>query len=377
MKRTIKKRFVALLYFFLQSSFLIAQSALDFIVKPLPEFEEHFNRTQGWTGADGVYSVQLRDSLVVWLFGDTWIGEVNNSRHENATMIANSIALQTGAQSDSVRFEFYWKTPKGENHQPFISPKTGEGKFWFFDGYMNHNILYLFLMQIERTGSSSIFDFRINGNWIAVIDNPFDSPAEWNFQQFEIPWADFKKTERLYFGSAFLEHDGLLYIYGVKEKESGYRLNKTMVVARVNLQDIVHFEKWEFLSAEGWKENADQLAELFGGFSTEYTVHYQTYLNRYVVTYTENGMSKNILLRFSKSPIGPWSDPVLVYQCPEVDWSENYFCYAAKAHPHLSQDENQIVISYVCNSLSFGEMAEDTRIYRPRFISVEFFDNSK
>ena len=59
---------------------------------------------------------------------------------------------------------------------------------------------------------------------------------------------------------------------------------------------------------------------------------------------------------------------------PEVEWSTNYFSYAGRSHIELSGSKD-LIISYVYNSWDFWEMAADARIYRPRFIRIEFETN--
>jgi hypothetical protein len=62
----------------------------DVAVDILPGYEALFQKTEGWTGADGVYSVALAEDTILWLFGDTFIGQIKNGRH------ANSARLETG-----------------------------------------------------------------------------------------------------------------------------------------------------------------------------------------------------------------------------------------------------------------------------------------
>ncbi len=82
-------------------------------------------------------------------------------------------------------------------------------------------------------------------------------------------------------------------------------------------------------------------------------------------------MSDKIMLRTAVSPEGPWSPPEVIYRTPETAWDKSYFCYAAKGHPELS-GEKDLLVSYVCNSTDFFKMAADARIYRPKFIRIEF-----
>ena len=51
------------------------------VVEPWPQFDALFAGDQGWTGGDGAYSVELSDGLILWLFGDTWIGKIQDGRH--------------------------------------------------------------------------------------------------------------------------------------------------------------------------------------------------------------------------------------------------------------------------------------------------------
>src|SRR5271155_1761171 len=59
-----------------------------------PDLDALFHRTNGWIGADGDYSIQLNSRTILWLFGDTVIGQVRDGKRVNATMVNNSIALQ-------------------------------------------------------------------------------------------------------------------------------------------------------------------------------------------------------------------------------------------------------------------------------------------
>ena len=40
--------------------------------------------------------VPISDKLTLWIFGDTWIGDIIDGMHKNATIVNNSIGLQQG-----------------------------------------------------------------------------------------------------------------------------------------------------------------------------------------------------------------------------------------------------------------------------------------
>jgi len=59
-----------------------------------------------------------------------------------------------------------------------------------------------------------------------------------------------------------------------------------------------------------------------------------------------------------------------------MTWDSSYFCYAAKAHPELSRQDDELIVSYVCNANDFWKMAADARIYRPKFLRLKFIKGS-
>jgi hypothetical protein len=167
-----------------------------------------------------------------------------------------------------------------------------------------------------------------------------------------------------------------IYLYGVKEDWTKGPAGRSVIVARVLSGRITHFDAWQFCRQGQWQSDWTAASGLFDGAAPEYSVSYQGSLRKYVTIYTENGMSKDILMRTSPTPMGPWSKAQKVYECLEADWHETYFCYAGKGHPEISAP-NELILTYVCNSTDFWQMAQDARIYRPRFARIEFDSPSK
>ncbi|MGH7139770.1 MAG: hypothetical protein ACREHD_28855, partial [Pirellulales bacterium] len=90
---------------------------------------------------------------------------------------------------------------------------------------------------------------------------------------------------------------------------------------------------------------------------------------KYLLVYTENGLSDRILGRTAAMPDGPWSEPVLLYRCPEMANDKGVFSYAAKAHPWTTE-ANELLISYCVNTWDFARLFEDNAVYRPKFVRV-------
>ena len=339
--------------------------------EPLPEYDALFFKTEGWTGGDAVYSVALADDVTLWLYSDTWIGDVVDVKHKNATMVNNTVALQRGKDPVTASVKFFWGTTKEEKPAAFIKPADGTGWFWIFDGIAADGKLYLFLMQIIKTGENGVFGFKHIGTWLGEVQNPHEDPLAWRIRQYKIPYGRYSKDGNLFFGSAVMRDGDFVYIYGANEDWSKGMSGRSMIVARVPYNKMKDFEQWRFFSDGNWQTEVEGVSGLFDGTATEYSVCYQPSIERYVVVYTENGMSKNILMRLAPTPVGPWSSAYKVFECPEVEWHKTYFCYAAKAHPEISS-KDELIVTYVCNSTDFWKMAADARIYRPRFLRIKF-----
>jgi hypothetical protein len=355
---------------------LTGVSEPGYSVEPVPQYDAIFCREKGWTGADGAFSVALSDNVTLWLYSDTWIGPVVDGRHKDATMVNNSIALQRGKDPGTDSVEFFWRTTNEGKPAAFITPDDGIGWFWIFDGVVTDGKLYLFLMQTIKTDEKSVFGFKHVGTWLAEIENPNDDPHKWRIRQYKVPYGRYSKGGNLFFGSAVMRDGDFVYIYGSDEDWSKGMGGRSMIAARVPYDKMTDFEQWRFLSGGQWQAEMEGISGLFDGMAPEYSVGYQPSLKQYVAVYTENGLSEDILMRFSATPVGPWSRACKVYECPDGAWHKTYFCYAAKAHPEIS-GKDELIVTYVCNSMDFWKMAADARIYRPRFLRIKFDVPSK
>jgi hypothetical protein len=344
----------------------------DISVDALPECDALFQNENGWTGADGAYSIMLSNDKILWVFGDTWIGQIKDGQHVNAVIVNNSIALQHGKRAADSSVEFYYgQTPEGKP-AAFLRPPPNHSWFWIYDGVMTAKGLFLFLIEIERTDEASVFGFKIIGSWLGHVVNPEDPPPKWHLNIREIPWATISATRNTFFGSALLNLSGFIYIYGIIEDIGDDFHRKHMILARVPEGGLGDFNQWRFFAQDRWSSDFSEATRLCGNMANEYSVSYQPALKKYVVVYSENGISEKIVARMASKPSGPWSEPLLLYRCPEAGWHEDIFCYAAKAHADISLTEDELIITYVANSIDFQKVAQDARLYRPRFLRVRF-----
>lgn len=319
------------------------------------DFTTQFDRNQGWTGADGTYSVPLPDGKTMWLFSDTFWGKVaaDGSRAAGTQFINNSIAIQ----DSSGNIGFHHGGPKGKPKAIF-TPPDGKGWFWLHDAVADsRGVTTILLGQFEKNDNGGALGFRNTGAWLANLELTDIGPTVSGYQK--IPHF----REGLFFGSSVMKADGFVYIYGAKETDN----RKDSVLARVPEDKFADPESWDFFDGTGWNRNMEAAASVTKDVSMEYSVH-KDKSGDYVMVTQGGGLSPDIQVRRADKPEGPWSEPTVVWTAPEQDTVD--IAYNAKAHPELS-DERGVLISYNVNSLSWERNLSNADIYRPRFIRVK------
>ncbi|MCC6485434.1 MAG: DUF4185 domain-containing protein [Armatimonadetes bacterium] len=334
---------------------------------PAPEIDRMFQRTRGWTGADGAFNFDLGNKRTLWLFMDTFAGSVKDGRRISSTLIHNSVGIETHKR---VNF-FFAESPEGGSSALF-KPPEGAGYLWPFAGVRGEKELSFFAMRVKPSGAGGPFGFHIFGQYLARVTDLHPSPKEWKVSYKRFPFCSFADDGSLFYGCATLRSNGFIYIYGQDNRRANLSSPgpSAMVVARVQEGDMSNFDRWEFYKDGQWQKDFRKASHLLPDIPTEYSVTWDGKTKKFVCIYMEGGISGEIALRRSPHPWGPWSEPERIYSCPEKIWREGVFCYAAKAHPHLSAP-GELVISYVANSSRFEDLFEDARLYWPRFVRVK------
>ena len=368
----LKKKSGTLWIFLFVLQVFACSAAPPISVEILPQHDALFSNQVGWIGGDGAYSAALNHDTICWFFGDTWIGQIINNRQSKATLVNNTVAIQQGKDPAIARMKFYYHHEGSNQPAALIRPEGNRGWFWILDSVMTPAGLYVFLIQIERTPGNEAFNFKVVGNWLGLVANPEESPAHWRIMQTKVPWSTFSAAGGLLWGSAILQQNEFLYVYGTAEGVSKDIARKHMILARVPASSLADFSQWRFFADGNWVSDHRRVSPLSPDMPHEYSVTYVPALKRFVAVHSEDGFSDTILLRLSPKPQGPWGKPIPIFQCPEAGWDDSIFCYAAKGHIALSERPDQLIVTYVANSVDFNTVVEDTRLYRPRFLQVTF-----
>lgn len=324
-------------------------------------------RASGWLGSDVAHSIPLSPEKNLWLFGDTLIGTIEDSRRNLDAFINNSIAIQDLTSSPPTNVEFFW----GPGNTSFFPHKPGTpGNFyWPTMGTMIDGELFIFCYSVTS-------GLNVDNAVLIRIPNPQDPPPNWIQNVYDLGIDN----TVMGFHSAVIVRGAYLYMMG-------YDGSGNMVLARAAISDLLAgglsevFEYWvEGPNGPEWSDTPTNLVPLFSPAVTETDIHYEPAWDRYFVT-TYNPFTPTIYLTTAKRLTGPWSEPVCIYEVPEHEAvSFDIISYAVRPHPELSTQPGELIITYATNSWSSLTpllTPEGLGIYYPRFIRVQLALNTQ
>ncbi len=355
-----------------------------------------FDRMDGWIGGDAVYSTPLPGGDILWLFADTYIGQVRDHRRLPGTrMVNNTLARHArpapGGAVDPRLVQFLWGPDDDQRHptawiqptaEPADGPQAARAWYWLADALVipSHPSpkLIVFLWRIERAGQGAL-GFRSIGSAMAIVDNPQADWHQWQPRQVNVVHSipssahDARQSPQIAWGSELIflpdEAGALqLLVFGYRQPAAG---PTQIILARVPAGAVEQMERWEFKTRGGWSAKLGDAAPVASNVTTEFSVSRVEHLGgaSWVLIHSEPFFGDRILARTADYPFGPWSPATAVYRVAPLDRQKKHFTYAAKAHPELSAP-GELLVSYVVNSLDFGESSSNANIYRPRFVRV-------
>ncbi|MCL2152249.1 MAG: discoidin domain-containing protein [Oscillospiraceae bacterium] len=370
-----------------------------------------------WRAGDGLRSIPLtgvtgigsgdEKTPSLLLFSDSYVSsyvDLSKSLHLNWLQMPNHVfANFSGIEPDRSKLSFVFgeKGDKSKLREPPTPDSEGgtsnvipEG-FWIQDAIVIDNTLFI-LFDHQNTSLVTINtsmakvpileDYKVdweNYVWLGYSDL-------WNRNNtFGVDIFDNTIEGGVPEGKA----DEYVYIYA--NVTSGSR---RCGVARVKKADFEDTEKWEFYTTGGvWsagKANIGSAAIITPSNFMISAQHSVTYINsgiyegKYLMTYTEGGISERIGYLLGDNPWGPFTNPTICYIAPEVEQFTNelyqfdnsrawYVTYTAVAHPQLSKP-GELIISYDCyvwdsnKSYNLGWHGTETNEhYRERFFKLD------
>jgi hypothetical protein len=366
----------------------------------VPDYTALLSNYKGWTGADGIYTVNLdgqdynyerdkSEQSTFFLFSDTILSSVDpkTDLRSGVSMVNNTNAVLSGGYPDPTKMEFCIPTKEGDtaNIVPNPSiPATKAGKeiyYWLGDTFVIGKYLYVYTLRIDSV--PTLFGFEQIGVDLAryEITNKtvnYDSLKIINDDKKQLCNVSNAKS-RFYYGGAVYQStedagvinpDGYVYVYGYNDVENAGR---ELIVSRVKPEDIENFDAYEYQDSTGnWSsEVPSEFMYLESDIAPECSVtQIQSGENKgkylFVWSYLTN--SATIKTSISDTPYTPFTNQTTIYThdttLTTVGNGNN--TYNAKAHPALSGPD-ELIISYNINGADCFKYGD---IYRPRFLRL-------
>ena len=333
-----------------------------------PAFTEFFRQTNGWNAGDGALSISLSDGRVIWLFGDSYINQLNpetgalpclfNARNAVLVQSSNdSTAPKTLSNSNSGSQTFFYP--------PEAKPGASWPCFWPGPGFQISNTVYIYLSEIDKTPQGGMWGFKgVGQSWVKL-----------SFPDLKIiEYVKLPVFNGISFACGFVpdEPSGLVYAYGNKRT----RTSSDVYVAR--FPAAAPEGRWSFWDGQQWVGDAAKAAVITKGTST--SVNICRVKGKLLLITTEFSVAcdqgKEIYISTSTQFTGPFSRPRSIYAVDDLVKGHRPFFYAAVPHPEFINAQNELLIVYSINgyepcipSCVDGKMDPD--YYRPRAIRLK------
>jgi len=340
-------------------------------------------------GADIASSILLHSTnntkTYLWFFGDTLLGNINSGKRQWSTLspspplypsTRNSIGLWTitnNNPSTSV-LEHYAPTYTGQPGQNgvtygFFSPSQPDIDnypltYWPIAVIKINNEIYTLCQKCQSTSLNIVGHDIVKLNAI-----PYDDPSKWTYQYLStIPGVDNNTT----IGNALITHKNYVYLYGSKNGPSynGF-------VTRISSNDFIN-GTWNNLQVyyqNQWSPYyTTKLSNfIFTPLTLSSTIMWHNYMSKWIMLSITALIGPKVELFYSDNLVGPWSEPISIYNIPSsYVINSNIIYYAPNFHPEfmVNNNSNEIYWSYNTNSWDINDLTNNLFLYTPKMIKT-------
>ncbi|WP_415953571.1 DUF4185 domain-containing protein [Streptomyces sp. KLOTTS4A1] len=352
------------------------------------EFARYGNdgaRSDDWTGGDGTHSVQLPNEQILWLFSDTYLGQVHRPpnlqgqrydwRDPVSPFVRNSaIVMGPGGRlertlpsplfPDPAPQQWRWPVAaQVEPRSPGSSAQVVRVVLWTRAA---SEAPWIYGAPIAtEVATLSLPDLRLEGIVRISDQSTVQDPAK-----------------RVVYGTTAVHLDGFTYIYGGNDGKAVRRPASQAYLARAPSGRLAEPEAWRYWDGEGWSEAAAEARPVLGdgerkGVGSAFTVvrHEGTWVLFTMAAGTEG--LRSITSYWSCTPQGPWHGPGGDFRPPlppDAAEPQNTAAYNPQVHPELGGEG--LALSYDVNWLdatpqvAASHITRNVSLYRPRFVRL-------
>ncbi len=352
-------------------------AAEDRLNTEFARYGDDANRTDDWTGGDGTHSVRLPDGRLLWLFSDTYLGQVHRPpnpvgesyawRDGTAPLVRNSaVLMDDGRLAGTLPAPLFpdpgpnqWRWPVAARVEP-RSPGSDE------------QVLRV-LLWVRTAGPAPWIYGMPTATEVATLSLPdlrVESVVEVLDQR---PVRD--PSRRVLFGTTLVDEGGWTYVFGGDDGQAASRPASHAYVARVPEGGLGDPAAWEYWDGSAWAARARPGAVLGDGRRTgvgsAFSVVRQggTYV-LFTMAAGTRGLT-TVTSYWACSPTGPWHGPAKDFT-PSLPPGQ-VAAYNPQVHPELG-GEGRLVLSYDVNWLeptgAAAQLNRNVSLYRPRFVTL-------
>lgn len=337
------------------------------------------SRTDDWTGGDGTHSVRLPDGRVLWLFSDTYLGQVHAPpgpsgesaawRDASAPLVRNS-AVVMDADGRLVRTlaaplfpdpgPGQWRWPVAARVEP-RSPGSAES-------------VVRVLLWVRTAGAPPWIYGVPSATEVATLSLPglrLESVVPVLDQRL-VP----DPARRVLFGTALVAAGEWTYVFGGDDRRAVGRPVSYAYAARVERGRLADPGAWRYWDGSAWVAGARLLRPVLGdglarGVGSAFSVVRDggTYL-LFTMAGGARGLT-TVTSYWACSPTGPWHGPGGDFAVPLPGGA--VAAYNPQVHPALGGG-GRLVLSYDVNRLDAANVpaavSGEVSLYRPRFVTV-------
>ncbi len=333
--------------------------------EPWPAADALFQRDPRWLGGDAIYSVDLGEDRILWLFGDSFIATSDRRDRRESVMVQNSLAVQRGRDPEHAVLSFHWRTGDDGKPAPFFGNEGAHG-FWPLHGIrLADGRLFLFQTRVRNTPGVGL-GFAIDGWRLLRIDDSDTDPKQWQWHEVTLSTAPLPCA----MGTAVWRDGEFLVALGTHGNGPHQGLLCRMPIAEL-CRGSASIQWWD---GKGWSETPVPGPEfVLDEAGPECSMHCMG--TAWLHVYSRGFGATTVAVHTAPADTGPWSLPRDVLTPPE-SLVAKAFVYAAKAHPALGAGPGRLAISYATNCLDFAELftASGQRLYWPRFWRLRVAD---